>query len=67
MATRCDPAQVQLLSADDKASYLAQFSDALTGTFWYVVPLLGLAVVCAAALRERPLRSHVHADLPAEV
>ena len=61
-----DPQQIASLPAAEQASYIDRFADALTGTFWLVVPLLVAAVFLAVALRERPLRDHVHAH-PAAV
>jgi EmrB/QacA subfamily drug resistance transporter len=48
------------------AEYLAKFAHALAGTFTYVVPLGLLALGLALALRENPLRGHVHMSVSAE-
>ncbi len=62
-----DPDQVQNLPAREQAAYIDRFAEALTGSFWFVVPLVALAVVLALALRERPLREHVHTQAAAEI
>ena len=62
------PEQVQELPAAEHDAYVTSFADALTGAYWYVVPLLAAGVVFAVLLRERPLRDTVHAEpLPVEV
>lgn len=57
-----EPDQLAELSARSQADYVERFTDALTGSYWAVVLLLAVGVTCALALRERPLREHVHAD-----
>lgn len=42
------------------ASMLEAFAGAVSGTFWYVVPLLVAGVALAWSLPSRPLRSDVH-------
>jgi len=57
-----EPDQLADLSPAAQASYIDRFADALSGAYWYVVPLLLCGLVCALALRERPLRDQVHSD-----
>jgi hypothetical protein len=56
------PDQVRDLPAGVEQDYVVRFADALTGTFWYVVPLLVTGFALALLLRERPLRDSVHAE-----
>ncbi|MEY2422159.1 MAG: hypothetical protein QOI95_2226 [Acidimicrobiaceae bacterium] len=60
--TALDPTQVATLPPDVRAQYVASFAHALAGTFLFVVPLMAGSVVLALALREEPLRQHVHTD-----
>ena len=62
-----DPDEVQNLPNPERAEYINRFAAALAGTFWLVVPLLVAAVLLAVALRERPLRDHVHSWSPQEI
>jgi len=62
-----DPDELQNLPAGEKATYIHRFAEALSGTFWIVVPLLVVAVGLAVALRERPLRDHIHSTAAAEI
>ena len=62
-----DPKQVQNLPAGEQAVYIDRFANALTGTFWFVVPLLVVAIVLALAMRERPLREDVHSPSVGEI
>jgi EmrB/QacA subfamily drug resistance transporter len=57
-----DPTQVGALPPDVKAHYVSGFAHALAGTFLFVAPLMLGAVLLALALREEPLRQHVHTD-----
>ncbi len=57
-----DPAEVQALPAGTRSAYVDGFADALAGTFWFVVPLLGLAVILALGLRETELRDSIHVE-----
>ena len=60
--TALDPAQVQALPADVRAHYVSGFAHALAGTFLFMVPLMIGAIVLSLALREEPLRNHVHVE-----
>jgi hypothetical protein len=53
---------VGALPPDVRAHYVDGFAHALAGTFLFVVPLSVGAVLLALALREEPLRVHVHAE-----
>jgi len=55
-----DPAEVQQLPPGTRARYVDGFADALTSTFWLLVPVLAVAVVLALLLRELPLRTSNH-------
>lgn len=57
-----EPDQVAALAAGPRARYVERFTAALTGSYWAVVALLAVGITCALALRERPLREHVHSD-----
>ncbi|MGB6058831.1 MAG: MFS transporter, partial [Microthrixaceae bacterium] len=54
------PAEIAALSQTDRLHYIDRFADALSGTFWYVAPMLALAFVFALMLREIPLRRVIH-------
>lgn len=62
-----EPAEVQKLPTGERIAYIDRFAEALSGTFWFVVPLVVVAVVLALSLRERPLREHVHSQAAAEI
>jgi EmrB/QacA subfamily drug resistance transporter len=64
--TALDPSQVGALPSDVRAHYVSGFAHALAGTFLFVVPLTAGAVLLALALREEPLRQHVHAEAMVE-
>ncbi|HLT15202.1 MAG TPA: MDR family MFS transporter [Acidimicrobiales bacterium] len=55
-----DPGEVQQLPPGTRARYVEGFADALTSTFWLLVPVLAVAVGLALLLRERPLRTSNH-------
>ncbi|MGE3619554.1 MAG: MDR family MFS transporter [Acidimicrobiia bacterium] len=57
-----DPGYVDTLAPAARQEYVERFAEALAGTFWYVVPLALAAVLCALAVRERPLRESVRAE-----
>jgi len=59
-------AELSALTGADRAHYIDAFAHALAGSFAYVVPLTALAVLLAWALREQPLRHHVHGQPPLE-
>ena len=61
-----DPAQLKTLPPDTKGHYVSAFAHALAGTFVYVVPLTIVALLLALALRETPLRQHVHSETVVE-
>jgi hypothetical protein len=61
-----DPKAVQALPHESQVHYVSSFAHALAGTFLYVVPLTIGAIVLSLALRETPLRQHVHADVAVE-
>lgn len=54
------PAEIDALSHTDRLLYIDRFADALSGTFWYVAPMVGVAFVFALMLREIPLRKVIH-------
>lgn len=56
------PDAVQSLPDPARAAYAADFAGALSGTFALAVPLLIVAIVFAALLRETPLRTTNHED-----
>jgi EmrB/QacA subfamily drug resistance transporter len=60
--TALDPTQVGALPPDVKAHYVSGFAHALAGTFLFVAPLMAGSVLLALALREEPLRQHVHTE-----
>ena len=60
--TALNPNQVQTLPPDVRANYVSGFAHALAGTFLFIVPLMVVSVLLALALREQPLRHHVHAE-----
>ena len=60
--TALDPAAVKGLPREVQGHYVSGFAHALAGTFLYVIPLSALAVVLALALKETPLRQHVHTE-----
>jgi hypothetical protein len=45
-----------------RAHYVSGFAHALAGTFLFVVPLMAGSILLALALREQPLRQHVHTE-----
>ncbi len=55
-----DPRDLVSLAPPVRQAYVAEFADALAGTFVYAVPLALVGVALAVALRERPLRSEMH-------
>jgi hypothetical protein len=57
-----DPAQVKALPPGTRTAYINGFADALSGTFWFVAPVLALSVLLALALRETTLRESVHTE-----
>jgi EmrB/QacA subfamily drug resistance transporter len=60
-----DAREVQALSPLARASYIHGFADALSGMFWFLAPLVAVAVLLAFQLRESPLREHTHRVAPA--
>jgi EmrB/QacA subfamily drug resistance transporter len=57
-----DAAAVRALPPGERSDYVAAFADALSGAFWYLVPVVAIAVVLALAMREIPLRDTTHAE-----
>jgi EmrB/QacA subfamily drug resistance transporter len=57
-----DPTAVRALPPGERADYVTAFADALSGAFWYLVPVVAIAVVLALAMREIPLRDKTHAE-----
>src|SRR5690606_18001996 len=57
-----DPTEVTALPDGTRELYIDGFVDALTSTFWLLVPLVGAAVVLALLLKEAPLRESTHTD-----
>jgi hypothetical protein len=57
-----DPAAVRALPPGERSDYVTAFADALSGAFWYLVPVVAIAVVLALAMREIPLRDTTHAE-----
>jgi EmrB/QacA subfamily drug resistance transporter len=57
-----DPSEVRALPAAARAAYTDGFADALSGTFWFIVPVVAVSIVLALLLREQPLRSTTHTE-----
>lgn len=57
-----DPSQVKALPPGTRTAYIDRFAEALSGTFWFVAPLLAVSVLLALALRESTLRESVHTE-----
>jgi EmrB/QacA subfamily drug resistance transporter len=64
--TALDPTRVAALPPEVHAPYVSGFAHALAGTFLFVVPLMAGSILLALALREKPLRNHVHVEAIAE-
>jgi EmrB/QacA subfamily drug resistance transporter len=62
-----DPAEVRLLAPGTRAAYVDGFADGFAGAFWFLVPVVGIAVVLALTMRETPLRDTTHAEAHALV
>jgi EmrB/QacA subfamily drug resistance transporter len=55
-----DPAELAALEPATRQGYVEGFAEALSGTFWFVVPLVALAVILAIGLTEAKLRESNH-------
>ena len=62
-----DPSELGTLPEHVRASYIDGFADALSGTFWFVAPVVAVGVVLSLALREKPLRGSTHTDAETKV
>jgi MFS family permease len=60
------PSEIAAIHGPERVGFVATFAHALARTFVYVVPLGILAIALSAALRETPLRQHVHLRIHAD-